>query len=361
MKYIVLAVLLTVMQASPPVPRKATDPSNRTAQNVAKEPGSDKAPTQQTPTVVHSITTAPDKNGSHGPGAEDTQKPTTISELPPVSVTKDRWDRIYIIFTGILMVVGIFGVYAAYKTLGEIKAQREAMQGQLTTMHGQLTQMESTVKQTDRLIEKTGIAADAAKVSADIAARVSIPTLVVEKFGFGYTGSASMAAILQYPNVEVVIKNYGQTPAFLRSWTIIFTCEELPEISVYADYPGSGIVLEKEVVKPGEAYTLPKLEMFKRQNFSDDDIKAILNREKLFIAYGYICYGDLFGNALKRHKFCEIVLNIGDTWAQWTELFSDPPYIGTDDLPIKRPSSGQGKGSTSRTNTQAEDNTKKEN
>ena len=193
-----------------------------------------------------------------------------------------------------------------------------------------------------KTVEATQKSADAAKISADIASRVSVPTLVVEKFGFGYTGSASMAAILQFPNVEVVIKNYGQTPAFLRSWTIIFTCEDLPEIPVYADHPGCGIVLEKEVVKPGESYTLPKLDSFRRQKFSDDDIKAILNREKLFVAYGYICYGDLFGNPLKRHKFCEFVLNIGDNWAQWTESFSGPPYIGTDDRPIKQTVSQQG-------------------
>jgi hypothetical protein len=206
------------------------------------------------------------------------------------------------------------------------------------------------------------ISADAAKVSADIAARISVPTLKIEKFGFGYTGSANMAAILQFPNVEVVIKNYGQTPAFLRSWTIIFTCEELPEVPVYTDYPGCGIVLEKEVVKPGESYTLPKLDSFRRQKFSDEDIKAILNRERLFVAYGYVCYGDLFGNPPKRHKFCEFVLNIGDNWAQWSDSFSGPPYIGTDDLPIKQAASGQGiEGQPTRADAKTENHPEKAN
>lgn len=70
-----------------------------------------------------------------------------------MSVTKDWWDRIYICFTGVLIVVGIIGVRAAYKTLGEMKAQRVAMQGQLAAMQGQLGQMESAGKQTDKIIE----------------------------------------------------------------------------------------------------------------------------------------------------------------------------------------------------------------
>jgi hypothetical protein len=180
MKYLALAMLLAVMQTSAPVPRKAADPSNRASQNVKNDSSKNQPPAQQTPTVVQPISPKPDQNGGHGPAAEDAQKPVVVRELPPVSVTKDWWDRLYIGFTGILIIVGILGVRAAYKTLREMKVQRETMQGQLTTTQDQLTQMKDSGRQTDSLItqatiqaEKTGIAADAAKKSAD-AARESI-------------------------------------------------------------------------------------------------------------------------------------------------------------------------------------------
>src|SRR5258708_20622454 len=145
MKIVALAVLLAVIQAIPPVPRKTADPGNRTSQNVKGDSSGNQGPSQQSSAIVQSISTQPNQDTSHSSATENARKPIIVPELPPVSVTKDWWDRIYIIFTGILIAVGIFGVQAAYKTLGEIKAQREAMQGQLTTMQVQLPQMESAV------------------------------------------------------------------------------------------------------------------------------------------------------------------------------------------------------------------------
>lgn len=180
MKYLALAVLLAVMQTSAPVPRKAADPSNRASQNIKSDSSSNQSPSQKPQTIVQPISAQPNQDTSRNPAAENTQNPVVVRELPPVSITKDRWDRLYIAFTGVLIVVGILGVRAAYKTLREMKAQRETMQGQLTTMQDQLTQMKDSGRQTDSLItqatiqaEKTGIAADAAKKSAD-AARESI-------------------------------------------------------------------------------------------------------------------------------------------------------------------------------------------
>jgi hypothetical protein len=341
MKTFALAVLLAVMQASPPIPRQTSDADAGKGQPVQTHADTDKKPAAQSAPVVQTVGTPPNQSANPTKGNENAEHPVRIRELPPVSVMRDWMDCLALVFSAILLIVGICGVRAAYKTLkaieqqvAEMKAQREAMQGQLTTMQGQLGQMESSSVQTTALIAATQKSANAAKTSADIVARVAVPTLAVEKFGFGYTGSASMAAILQFPNVEIVIKNYGQTPAFLRSWTIIFACGELPQVPIYADFPGSGIVLEKEVVKPGESYTLPTLPSYKRQKFSADDIEAILTDHKLFYAYGYICYWDLFGNPVRRYKFCEEVLNIGDSWAQWTGVFSKPPYVGIDEFRI---------------------------
>lgn len=143
-----------------------------------------------------------------------------------------------------------------------------AARGQLKAMQDQLGQMESSGKQTNKMIEAAQRSADAAKVSADIAASVSVPTLVVDGFDLGNPPGASLEAMLQFPTVKLVVKNYGQTPAFLRSWSVFFTCDDLPEVPDYSSHPGSGIVLEKVVIQPNHSYTFPSLSGWQRQEFS---------------------------------------------------------------------------------------------
>lgn len=216
MNIVALAVLLTVIQASPPVPRQAANPSNGTAQNVKEQPSADKPPS-----IVQPINTSPNQDGSHTPAAEDAQKPVVIGELPPVSVSKDRWDRIYICLTGILIVVGTCGVRAAYKTLGEMKAQRVAMQGQLTAMQGQLSQMKNAGEQTERLIaeakaqaEKTDIAAEAAQKTANALMDVERAWVLIEKVELVTKldgGPESPRAV----TFRIKGRNYGRSPAIV--------------------------------------------------------------------------------------------------------------------------------------------------
>lgn len=55
----------------------------------------------------------------------------------------------------------------------------------------------------------------------------------------------------------------------------------------------------------------------------------------MIIAYGFICYYDLFGSPLRRFKFCEYALNVTEGWIQWVGGFSPEAYRGTDDFPMK--------------------------
>jgi hypothetical protein len=260
-------------------------------------------------------------------------------------------------FTGALVVVGVlqgvvmFLTWLVYRRQAremrrqrhEMRQQRHFMWRQWKMMGAQLSQMENAGTQTDQLIaqataqaEKAGIAAEAARKSADVAAIVSIPTLRVEKFELGNAGNTAITAILQFPKVNIVIRNHGQTPAFLRWWSIVFTCEELPPTPNYSGYPGCGVLLDKLVVEPNTSYTLPELLFPHRQEIPIDDALAIIERKKILCAYGYICYGDIFGNPLRRLKFGEFVLNLGDDWIQWSDM-DDPRYCGIDLYPFKRP------------------------
>jgi hypothetical protein len=190
--------------------------------------------------------------------------------------------------------------------------------------------------QEQTVIAKTS--ADAAKISSDIAAGVSVPTLVVHELRTGDIGDASIEAFFQFPKVKITLKNYGQTPAFLKWWSLCFTCGDLPEVPVY-DGPANGMILDKVVIQPNTTYTLPELFFPYRQEFSIEDVKAIVSREKTFRVYGYVCYSDIFGNPPRRLKFCETVLNIfGDqAICDWWEGFAPPAYTGTEPFPIKAP------------------------
>jgi len=248
------------------------------------------------------------------------------------------------VLTLALVLVGVGGIIAAVvslrkvdKQIGEMRRQVDLTFGQLRAMHETIAEMS---KQTDVLEKSVAAAeksAEAAKTSADIAARVSIPTLKIEQFKTGNVGAASNLAFFQFPKFEITVKNYGQTPAFLRSWTLKFTCEDLPDVPVYTGGNGEGIPLEKQVIAAGTPYTLPELPFYRRDRLSLEDAMQIIDMKKTFTVYGFIAYTDVFGNPIKRLKFCEVLLNIngGELSFDWTELFSDPPYVGTDLYPVK--------------------------
>lgn len=208
-----------------------------------------------------------------------------------------------------------------------------AMKGQLAQMTTQISEMEKQTSHLEGSVAATKESAKAAKLSADIASRVSIPTLVIEHFGPADTGAANLEAMLQFPKVSIVVKNYGQSPALLKFWTLIFTCEDLPAEPDYWNHPGSGIVLERTVVEPNASYTLPQPESWKRTELSLEDVKAIINHKKKLWAYGFICYDDIFGSARRRLKFCELALNVREGWIDWFGDFSPPTYRGVEEFP----------------------------
>jgi hypothetical protein len=239
----------------------------------------------------------------------------------------------------------------ALRTIGEMKQQREVTILQLRSMNEQLSEMSQQtaflkeyVGETKTIATATKESASAAKLSAEIAVGTSVPTLVVHEFDTGESGAASMEALLQFPTIKLVIKNYGQTPALLHSWAVIFTCEKLPKIPVYFGFPGSGMVFEKEAIQPNESYLLPRIPTWHRQEFSAEDVKMILSRDKMLTVYGYIAYRDIFGNPLRRMKFCETALNLFDGPSpviNWSD-FGFSAYTGTDQYPFPQPFSGQG-------------------
>jgi hypothetical protein len=233
-----------------------------------------------------------------------------------------------------------------------------AAAGQLKAMQEQIEQMQESGRQTDKIIEAAQRSADAAKISADIAASVSVPTLVVDDFDLGNPPGGSLEAMLQFPTAKLVVKNYGQTPAFLRSWSVIFTCGDLPEVPDYSSHPGSGIVLDKVVIQPNHSYTFPPLSGWQRQEFSLDDVQAIMDKRKILNVYGCVNYWDIFSNPIRRLKFCETAINLfagSSPRIMWFSQLAPAVYSGTDLMPIKNASGGEIENQTASADTQADD------
>jgi hypothetical protein len=268
---------------------------------------------QSTPTPTPS-------NSDHKP-ADHTE---TAKDGPPHWYTSSEW--------WLVLIAALTGAAIAY--------QAREMARTTFVMEGQLKEMQDAGKQADRqskVLERSVAAAEksaeAAKLSADIAARVSIPRLVIEKFEPADAGAANLAAMLQYPNVKIVIKNYGQTPALLKFWNIVFTCEELTAEPDYWNEHGSSIILERDVIEPNQPYTIPPIPSWKRAELSPEDVEAIINHKKKLWAYGFICYDDIFRSARWRMKFCELALNVREGWIQWESSFSPLVYQGTEEFP----------------------------
>ncbi|HVM92448.1 MAG TPA: hypothetical protein VMT67_06525 [Terriglobales bacterium] len=137
MKLIAFAVLLAIMQTVQSVPGKAPSNSARSSQHVPQNANAGKQPAQ----TATAIPANDDQNKRTAPAEADAEKTIIIGETAPMS-KKDRWDKAYVVFTGLLVAIGAVGACAAYRTLRAIEAQGVTMQGQLTAMQAQLIVMQ---------------------------------------------------------------------------------------------------------------------------------------------------------------------------------------------------------------------------
>jgi hypothetical protein len=336
MKLLIIAVLLSVMQSQPPVPRQTPDNPTRTAKKIKAQSKPNQAPSLPSPSTAETNSNGPTEGESSQETQKNTEHSVVISKLPAVTVAtpkRDLADWGTWGFNFLLVVVGGLQVLLLCWTLRVIRRQAKEMIRQRILMRKQAAEMEKQTRHLEGSVAAAQTSAEAAKLSADIAARVSIPTLVIEKFEPADAGAANLAAMLQYPNVKIVIKNYGQTPALLKFWNIVFTCEELPAEPQYWNQKGSGIMLERDVIEPNQPYTIPPINSWRRAELSLDDVQAIINHKKKLWAYGFICYDDIFRSARWRMKFCEFALNVREGWIQWEGGFSPPIYQGTEEFP----------------------------
>jgi len=224
MRFLFFTVLLSVIQTAPPIPRQAANSTNQRTDKVGKNTGRHEKPVNPTPTPEQVTQKAmSEKQSLNNPASPNTEQSIKIRELPSVSVTRDWTDIISLAFGGILVVVGIVGVCAAFRTLRAIERQARIMRRQT----GQIARQALSMRRQTTILRKTAAAnklsADAAKSSADtlIASERAWVMVDLEKVpGAGiYEGAHSDALGGVVPDLTVSVRcvcsNHGKTPAHI--------------------------------------------------------------------------------------------------------------------------------------------------
>jgi hypothetical protein len=123
MKALIFAVLLVVLQAVPPIPRKATDNPASGSRGVKAETNNNQSPSAPAKSVQGPAATQ--QNQSTTSPKTNAEKSVPVRDFS--SSRKDWWDRAYVICTGLLVIVGVVGTCLALRTLKAMQRQAELM------------------------------------------------------------------------------------------------------------------------------------------------------------------------------------------------------------------------------------------
>ncbi len=246
-------MLLAVTQASPPAPRKTADPTAGGSESATKNQNS----TDAQPTVPKRTESKVDQDGSRTP----------VKETP--KAVKDPWDKAYVVFTGLLVVIGALGVGFAIKTL-------RAIERQALSMRRQTTHLKNSVVQARR-------AANAAKKSAEFA---ELATKASERADVLLDAAGLSTGREMTPQSRVVLrfKNYGRTRANQVNFSLRVMIPETPD--------GKALSLPPTPMGAGDFQTV-SFQMF-TEWVTKDSFEKIPNGESVMRFAGTVSYRDMF-------------------------------------------------------------------
>ena len=306
MKALALTLLVIVVYAVPPVEGQVPASATRSLQEVRKQHSTDKPLNTHTPALLQTSYATSTEHLVGKPNEPNAIQPIKLSELPPLSLSKDWMDRTAWFFGIVLVVVGILGVRAAYRTLKAIENQAAIMGSQLKAMNDQLGAMQSAGAQTDRLIEQAAAQVEAirdqaaaARVSADVAqeniemfiskerARLRVEVEPLKFLSRGKSGADT---------VRYTIKFYGATDA------VILASAHHTQVSVSGDLVHSdhnlAVVFPMDipaVIGPSTVLGEKFQFIFPEMTLKQTTIDAINRGDVLVHFYGFIKYKDVFG------------------------------------------------------------------
>jgi hypothetical protein len=188
-------------------------------------------------------------------------------------------------------------------TLLAIKRQADLMEQQTKDARDSAAAAALTTKATLKAIKRQALSmrrqTTHLRRSAEAAMGVAVPTLMLSKFVFTPRDRMDYQFFV-HPSVSIEVKNFGQSPAFLKSYSIVFACEELPKVPIYRfPYP----CCVEDVVEAGQTYTLAPDTTIAEEEFPLQIAYDLESGRKRLTVYGYVSYGDVFGSPLRHMKF----------------------------------------------------------
>lgn len=217
MKYLILAVFLAVVQASPPIPRQTTNSAANTRKNNQNQTQSKKTPPRFAPPDVGQNETETTNGTGREQANQNAGNPVAVSKLPPVTINNRRdwadWGTWF--FTFLLALTALLQILLLWKTLKVTSKQADIAERQEL-------QMVEAGKQTERIIAQMKDAE-----VRDLRAYVGVSKTLL-----------SFKNPLQ-PKGMVEIKNFGKTPAYKVRHHMAITLGPHPLAIPFPNIPAS--------------------------------------------------------------------------------------------------------------------------
>lgn len=277
MKYIAIAMLFAVVQASLPVPRQTPATSASPRGGIQSTAEAKRTPTSQLSPATNAKQTPSHDEAGNGQATNSEGNPIVVGRLPTLTVAppkKDWADWGYWFFNLGLVVVGVLQIVLLCWTLRAIRHQAaimlrqwQAMRGQARLMGEQLAEMQA---QTTANMQR-----ERARL------RIEIENVLI------FTKN-----ILASP-VKYRITHYGPSEAYIS--------ESFIKVYVSASRtPDNNTMFSRPMLMlPGVITAqIPPIDSteFSLYAFTDDEIEQVKNGHRFVHFVGFIRYHDVFGN-----------------------------------------------------------------
>jgi len=221
------------------------------------------------------------------------------------------------LFTGLLVFVGLLQAGTMIWQAWLLKDTKEKIQVQA----GHMEDQSKTLRESVAAAQKS---AGAAETSAKAAMGVAVPTLVVSRFSFVNEGRESREAFFQYPRIKLELRNYGQSPAFLRRYAIGFSWDD-KETGKPRSFP-----FEDQVIAAGDTYPLNEIDLGVLEYPPEAVVKDLIAGTRHLTAAGWVSYGDLFDSPVRKLTFCRELIEYDPDPAQMIFMDTSILYASID-------------------------------
>lgn len=305
-KYLaILAVLLSLMQTAYPLPGRTTARAGNSGAEANHNGQSENGRSE--PLIAAREQGCPPEDPKHTSQipAQQSHYNVPLTSAPPLTIIAKRKTFLDYVYQWGPWFFGLVLAIAGGLQLWLLRITWRAIQTQADHMERQTAILASSVA----AAQKSAIAAD---MSAKAAMGVAVPFLILEEFRFLPSATQTLVEDLKLPQFRISVKNFGQSPAFLKSYAVEFTCEELPKILTYPSLLHYDPIV---AVEPGTSRTLEEDGSLFAGPIPEDDAVAIASGKKTLTIYGCVWYGDVFGPEVHKLLFARYAVEFpGVMW-----------------------------------------------